>query len=447
MVKNFLLDTNILITFPESIFVFEENNVLLTDTTLEELDDLKTRPGDVGFSAREAIRVLDTIREKGDLVKGVQLPGKGKLKFIMADVDYTKNHLPDGWSLTKPDNKIINTALDKKCILVTNDISMKIKASIAGLKTESLKNQQISDEAFNYKGRDIAFASSEIIDNFYKNGAIRPESLYDYSNIKFIMNEFFIIKDICNENHTALGRFNGTNIVPLRHINERPCDITPRNVGQKFALEALLTPASEIPLVILKGQAGSAKSFLSLAAGLQKTMNENLYRKILIVRPNIKFDEDIGYLKGDEMDKIRPLIRPSLDNLEVLMAGKDDDNESRENKVNYLFDKGIITAEALAYFRGRSIEKLYTICEEFQNSTALQALGTITRAGMDTKIVMIGDPDQIDNPKLGKKNNGLVYAAEKMLGSKLCMQLTFDSGECVRSPLAAEAIESLKLNK
>ena len=163
------------------------------------------------------------------------------------------------------------------------------------------------------------------------------------------------------------------------------------------------------------------------------------------MRPNIKFDEDIGYLKGDEMDKVLPLIRPCLDNIEALLATKEDTLEISKGKVDYLFDSGILTAEAMAYLRGRSLKNVWTIIEEAQNGSPHLAFGTITRAGVGSKIIMIGDPDQIDNPKLDKRNNGLVFASEKMLGSKLCMQVTFSESECIRSVLAAEASQKLKI--
>lgn len=223
----------------------------------------------------------------------------------------------------------------------------------------------------------------------------------------------------------------------------KPCGVKPKNDAQKFAMEALLAPASEIPLVILKGPAGTAKTFLGLAAGISGVMDHKDYRKVLILRPNIKFDEDIGYLKGDEMDKIRPLIRPCLDNLEALLSNVDDNVEEAQSKVDYVFEKGWVTAEALAYLRGRSIANTYILVDEAQNSTPMQMLGILTRAGLNSKIVIVGDPNQIDNPKVDRRNNGLVYAANKMKDSPLCAQLTFSEDECVRSELAKEAAKKL----
>jgi PhoH-like ATPase len=452
--KKFLLDTNILMRSPNSIYVFDDNDVLICDTTLEELDDLKNKPGETGFAAREVIRVLNKLRENGNnLYNGVVLPDGGSLTIVRdctpEEAKKKKGTIPDEWSLNKPDNKIISTALKNNAILVTNDISMSLKAETAGVKTENFKNETVSDESLNYTGRTTVFALPEVINQLYADGKIELEDLYyddDVQIPELSVNEFLIVSDITNTSHTALAYFNGHNIIRIDSKGKNPMDVKARNVGQKFAIEALMKPASEVPLVILKGSAGTAKTFLSLACGLEQTMNNRDYKKVLILRPNIKFDDDIGFLKGDEMDKIMPLIRPCLDNLEALVSHKDDTIEETNDKVKELFDRGYVTAEALAYLRGRSISNTFILIDEAQNTTPNQMLGIITRAGIGTKIVIVGDPYQIDNPKVDKKNNGLVYAAEKMRNSNLCMQLTFENEECTRSPLAMEASKLLSVH-
>ena len=208
-----------------------------------------------------------------------------------------------------------------------------------------------------------------------------------------------------------------------------------------------MAPAEEIPLVILRGPAGTAKTFYSLAVGLDRTIEKDgLYRSLLITRPNIKFDDDIGFLKGDEMDKIMPLIRPCYDNLEQLLGNKEDTHEELASKIEYLFGKGYIKAEAMAYMRGRSLANTYMLVDECQNSTPSQMLGLITRAGKGTKIVIVGDIEQIDNPKLDKRNNGLSFASEKMRGSELCAQILLEDSECERSELSQEASQLLALD-
>lgn len=448
MKKTFLLDTNILMHSPRSVFVFDDNNVCICNATLEELDNLKSKHGEVGYEAREAIRVIEEIRSKGNISEGVKLNKKGTFKVI-PDYNYmpyeeAKDLLPYGWSLEKPDNRIILTAKILDAILVTNDISMSIKAEVAGVKTETYKHDQASEETMKYTGRSVLYAKKEVIDEFCINGSIPIKKLYESKKIKLHPNEFVIITDIENPKHTALGRFDGKEIVVLKYANASPFGVKPKNVGQTFAIEALMAPASEIPLVILSGPAGTAKTFLTLAVGLEQTMERKNYKKMLLFRPNVKFDEDIGYIKGDEMDKIRPLLRPCFDNFEALIGHKDDDPAKIQMKIEHLFDTGYVTAEAMAYLRGRSIAQSVVVCEEAQNSSPSQILGVISRAGIGSKIIIVGDPDQIDTSKLDRRNNGLVYASEKMINSPLCAQITFSSDECVRSPLAQEASELLK---
>ena len=447
MTKNFLIDTNVLMRSPNSIFVFKENNVFVCHSTLEELDNLKTRGGETGYSAREAIRTINELRQHGDLTKGIKLEHGGVFKVIPDAVQTAEGRsvLPMGWPSDKADNRIIATAIISDSILVTNDISLIVKAEAAGAKTENYKHEEVSDSSMKYTGRSTVFAHQDVVNNFYKEDGMFISDLYEPEKIHLHINEFVVIQDITNPKHTALGRFDGENIVKLKYAHTNPFDVKPKNVGQTFAIEALLTPAEEVPLTVLIGKAGTAKTFLALAAGLQKVMHEEEYNRLLLLRPNVKFDEDIGYLKGTEMDKILPLIRPCLDNLEVLLSTSKDSKIMAQSKIDELFERGYIAAEALAYLRGRSIHNQFLLIDEAQNSTPLQAMGIITRAGMGTKIVIVGDPDQIDNPKLDRKNNGLVYSAEKMLDSKLCMQLRFDEEECVRSPLAQEA--SLRLKK
>lgn len=452
MKKTYILDTNILIETPYSIYGFEDNDVVITPTTLEELDGLKKAPGETGYNAREAIRILGELKENGNLLTGVDLPAGGKLRV---EFNHIKEELPEGWSVEKPDNRIIQCAkaLKKitgdKAILVTNDVSMQIKASIAGATVQNYKNTQVKAESVKYTGRREVYAAGNAYNNFKKNNGMDISDLYAEEELELVNNEFLIIHNCDNPSSTQLGVYRKGIISPLRYANQCPSGITPRNVGQIFAQEALMMPASEVPLVILKGPAGTAKTFYSLAVGLEKVMNKNEYRTLLITRPNIKFDEDIGYLKGDEMEKIAPLIRPCYDNLELLLTDdiKAEKRDMMESKIAYLFQTGVIKAEAMAYMRGRSLANLYMLVDECQNSTPNQMLGLITRAGLDTKIVITGDVKQIDNPKLDKRNNGLAFASERMKGSDLCMQVAFDGeGECVRSKLAEEAAERLTTN-
>lgn len=259
-------------------------------------------------------------------------------------------------------------------------------------------------------------------------------------------NEFLLLRADASRNKTHLGCIRHGRAVPLLYADAAPYGVRPRNAGQYFLQEALMRPADEAPLVIIKGQAGTAKTFYSLAVGLEKIVNHPTreYRRILICRPNAQFDTDIGFLPGDEQEKIAPLLRPIRDNLEQLVDGNEDlryENEQElAERIDEIFDRQIIQAEALNFIRGRSLEKTYLIIDEAQNMTPNQVKGIITRAGKGTKIILLGDPNQIDRPFLDERTNGLMYAAEKMKESPLCWQVTMLPGECERSELALDAI-------
>lgn len=339
-------------------------------------------------------------------------------------------------------------------ILVTKDILLRIKAQIIGIRAEDFTTEQVSDKAGQYQGRTEVYVPEDLFQEFKKNG-IPVEAVYTadpeglHSGVKLEENEFVIMKADQSTKKTQLGRVENGIIRELEFKKIRPYGVNPRNAGQYFLQEALMQPASKAPLVIVKGMAGTSKTFYSLAVGLEKLINNpnGEYRRILVSRPNAQFDTDIGFLPGTEQEKISPLMRPIIDNLEQLIDSNEEQRYSNEkelsDKIEELFDRGIIQAEALNYIRGRSIVKTYLIIDEAQNMTPNQVKGIITRAGKDTKIILLGDPNQIDRPYLDEKTNGLSYAAEYMKGSPLCWQLTMTAEECERSLLAMDAIRRL----
>ena len=276
------------------------------------------------------------------------------------------------------------------------------------------------------------------------------DDLEEYTAPFLYTNQFLIIHSMENPKQTALGRYDGKNIVPLYNKESKPLGVVPRNVGQKFMLEALSIDAAKAPLVIIKGPAGTAKTLFSLAVGLQKVLQENKdhYRRILICRPNVTMDEELGFLPGTEQEKISPFMRPIFDNLEILVESDEKERYKNEkqllDKIKDLFDRRIITTEAVAYLRGRSIVKNWVIIDEAQNLSPKQVKAIITRAGEGTKLILIGDPEQIDHPFLDSRSNGLCYASEKMKGSDLCYQVTLKYDECERSPLAYEGSKNYK---
>ena len=450
MPKIYVLDTNVLIQSPYSLLSFEDNTVILPIVCLEELDGLKNDDGERGAIARECIRFLENLRLNGNLLKGVKLSTGGTLRI---EANFIHTDLPEEFS-DKNDNRVLKvckglSTKNTSVTLVTKDILVRLKAQMIGLNAEDFTTEQSPTLSDQYTGRAVVYTSENNFSSFKKKG-ISENDVYTIENgkktkIQAVKNQFFIILSDENVKKSLLGRFDGKYIVPLETLKKEPFGVRPKNVGQRFLQEALFADADLIPLVIVKGAAGTAKTFYSLAVGLEKIIGseERVYRKILITRPNVQFDEDIGFLPGSEQDKIAPFLRPIIDNLEILVDRNETERYKSEKqlrgKIDELFERGIITAEALNFIRGRTITHTFLIIDEAQNLTPKQAKGIITRVGKGTKVVLLGDPQQIDHPLLDERTNGLSYASERMKGSELCYQITMQSDECERSPLAYDA--------
>ncbi len=451
MNKVYVLDTNVMIQSPLALLSFEENDVVLPIVCLEELDRLKSDEGERGANARETIRILEKLRLSGNLLAGVKLPDGGTLRVEANFVNVT---LPEGLPEVKNDNRILKICKGladggERIILVSKDILVRLKAQMMGLTAEDFTTEQSPRLTEQYTGRAVVYTADENMSGFKKKG-LPVEDVYlirgdERTPFLPVVNQFVIIRSELSDKKSLLGRFNGKCIVPLESLKKEPFGIKPKNVGQRFMQEALMQSADAAPLVIIKGPAGTAKTFYSLAVGLEKIMNgsEREYRRILVTRPNVQFDSDIGFLPGSEQEKIAPFLRPVIDNLEVLVDRDEKERYKDEyelaGKIEELFARDYIAAEALNFVRGRTITKTYLIIDEAQNLTPKQAKGIITRVGKGTKIVMVGDPEQIDHPFLDERTNGLSYASEKMKGSSLCFQLSMEPDECERSPLAFDA--------
>lgn len=436
--KTYILDTNVLIQDPNAMFNFGSNEVVISDITIEELDKLKKKNGDLGYSARASIRNIDSLMKKGNILKGIKLDNNGIFRI---ETDCKNTILPEGWDEKSPDNGIMKVAKGlsesrKNIILVSKDAIMRIKSTTMGIKSEDYENEAVDEEYLSYNGRTEIDISNDDIYEFYKNGYIKTDE-------KLTENEFVLLK----AQSTALGRYTNGKIVKLNHLDKHPFGINYLNNGQKFAAEALLSDANVAPLVILKGPAGTAKTFMSLACGLQKVAEEKEYRRMILTRANVSFDNDIGALPGDEISKVSPLMRGCLDNIEVLVDEKSAREYGHEaeinSKVDYLFDRGILDIQAMGYLRGRSITNQILLIDEAQNTSPNQMLGIITRAGKGTKIILCGDLDQIDNTKLDRHTNGLAFALKTMVGSPLCWTIGFESEETSRSKLAEEAAQRM----
>lgn len=451
MPKTFVIDTNVLIQSPLSMVSFEENNLVLPIVCLEELDNMKADEGERGSNARECIRFLERLRLSGNLLDGVPLPGGGSLRI---EQNYTNVALPRDFSESKQDNRLLKVCKGladngTPAILVTKDILLRLKAQLIGIEAEDFTTEQSPVPSEQYTGRADVYTADEKMADLKKKGLF-PEEVYQVSKdekkpFEPVVNQFLIVRSETNERKTILARFNGKNIVLLEHIRKEPFGVKPKNVGQYFLQEALMADADKAPLVIVKGAAGTAKTFYSLAVGMEKMFesDEREYRKILLTRPNVQFDADIGFLPGNEQEKIAPFLRPVIDNLEILVDSNEKERYKSERelrgKIDELFDRGIIAAEAMNFIRGRTITHTYLIIDEAQNLTPKQAKGLITRVGKGTKVILLGDPQQIDHPLLDERTNGLSFAGERMKGSKYCWQITMLPEECERSVLAADA--------
>lgn len=458
MKKTYVLDTNVILYSSGALLSFGDNHVVIPEVVLEELDNFKKDKTDLGANARHAARTIDKLRKEGNLSKGVFLPNGGTLRVEMNHYDTI---MPPAWEKEKPDNRILQVCkalkeLGEDVILITKDIFERIKADTVNIKSEDYYEKVVPENDSQYTGRIEVYVPSYKLEEFYAKKSLNPDDALCYSHEEeayyipeLYTNQFVLMHSMENEKQTALGRFDGKKIVPLYYKDIKPLGLNPRNIGQKFMLEALFTDPIKAPLVIIKGPAGTAKTLFSLAVGLQKIIEENTgqYRRILVCRPNVPMDEEIGFLPGSEEEKIAPFMRPIFDNLEILVDSDEKERYKNEkelqDKIKELFDRRIITTEAVAYLRGRSIVKNWVIIDEAQNLSPKQVKAITTRVGEGTKLILIGDPDQIDHPFMDSRSNGLCYASEKMKGSELCYQVTLKFDECERSPLAYESAQKL----
>ncbi len=455
--KIYVLDTNILISSAgEAIYGFDDNDVVITTTTLEELDNNKTsKKGDVGYGARNAIRIIS------NAFRNSKYPfctiGKGTLRIEPNGQD--SSLLPAGMSLDKADNRIISSTKflannetkqgdrAKPVILVTNDIALQIKAKSAGVNVQGYHNSELDSDEM-YSGRDEIVVKDDVINKLFAEKQVKYTK--KAFGKEFVENEYLLLEG--KSGATALAYYRDGFVYKIDEKLLSVKGITPKNVGQRFAMHALLDP--NIPLVILSGVAGSGKTLLSVAAGLDGVFNEKDYSKqsfnsMLYTRNNVLFDEDIGALPGDEEAKMGPLVRPLTDNLECILKAQGENVHEIRNYIDDYMFQGIVKVESMAYMRGRSINNTFIIIDECQNATPKQIRGICTRLSSGSKCILLGDPTQVDNNYLSSKNNGLVFANQLMKGSKLCAQVEFSSerNECIRSLIARECEERLIVEK
>jgi PhoH-like ATPase len=431
--KNYVLDTNVLLHDPRALFQFKDNNVIVPIYVVEEIDKFKRDLSELGRNARQVSRDLDHFREEnGSLTEGVPLENGGTLRVL-----FTQKELPrELMNQHEADNRILALAMDVKerepamrCVFVTKDINLRIRADALGLVCEDYENDKIENPEVYMGVRELEVGKADI-DAFYAHGELHlPEGINGV-----LPNEFALLKDREAPNHTALSKYNAAKgrFVPLlKSLKEGAWGLRPRNKEQSFALDLLLN--DEIKLVTIVGKAGTGKTLLAIAAGLQKTMEEQFYQKMLVSRPVFPLGKDIGFLPGTVEEKLNPWMQPIYDNVEFLMGlSRADKKAGRSYKE--LVDLGLIAIEPLTYIRGRSIPNQYIIVDEAQNLTPHEVKTIITRVGDNTKIVLTGDPYQIDNPYVDATSNGLVHVVNKFKHERLAGHITLTKGE--RSALA-----------
>lgn len=438
MKKAFVLDTNVLLHDPTAMLQFEENDVVLPITVIEELDRFKKQSDMVGRHARQTSRLLDEMRQIGHLTDGVPLAQtNGTLRVALCQRETLKT-LPPELERDNGDNAILAVALELKrqcdcpVILVSKDTNLRVKANALDLESQDYTTDKI-DVGDLYGGTLEILVDAAQIDEFYASKNVDLEQ-------EVFPNQAITLKDIIDPHHTAVAIANGPEqpIRPLYHLPDSGISrIRPRNREQKFALDLLLN--DNIPLVTLVGKAGTGKTLLAIAAGLHKVADERAYSRLLISRPVVPMGNDLGYLPGDIKDKLAPWMQPLYDNFDLICGTDNAKNKPGHWRRGYeeLMDMGLLQIEPLTYIRGRSIPKQFLIVDEAQNLTPHEVKTILTRAGDGTKIVLTGDVDQIDNPYVDAASNGLTYVVERFKTSDLGGHMTLLKGE--RSKLAEQA--------
>lgn len=448
MVKNYILDTNVLIHDPECIYKFEENNVIIPIIVIEELDNIKKREGMPGFQARNAAREINSLREKGNLNEGVALPGGGILKIELNHV--SSFALPDGFDREKNDNKLIAITKsymqeypDIPTILVSKDLYMSIKGDSLGLVVQDYENDKVKVDQL-YSGHVEVRLTSSDITKIFKKGLPLPKSLRG----SLFPNQFVHIKSNDNDSHEVIAICKNDQLVPLKYQGSSAWGLIPLNKEQQMAFELLMDP--DIHFVSLAGGAGSGKTIMATAVALQKVIEEQAYRKVVFVKPVVPSGNDIGFLPGTEEEKLKPWMGSfydAIDNLFGNRSKKKEKSSKGEHKPTFTVDsfieeyrqRGIIETKTFTYMRGRTLTDSLVIVDETQEITPHLAKLMLTRAGFGSKFIFLGDPtnSQIDNTLVDERSNGLVYTMEKMKPYEIAGHVTLTKVE--RSPLSVLA--------
>ena len=434
--KNYVLDTNVLLHDPNALLNFKDNHVLVPIEVIEEIDKFKRETSERGQNARSVSRRLDALRRQGSLAEGVVLANGGILRIIFEKP--TARPRPAAPDASNVDSRILALAIavsdaerGRPTILVTKDINLRLKADVYGLDAEDYETDQVNLKDL-YTGHFEATVPAGRLANFRMHGEVPvPEGPVRHAN------QYCSLVEEGPSKRSILGRIDpsGTRVVPLQDV-QNVWGIRPKNREQHFALDALLD--DQVKLVTLMGKAGTGKTLLALAAGVKKTVADREFRRLLVARPTVSMGKELGFLPGSLDEKLAPWMQPIHDALELL----GDLNMGREHgRTSDLLRSGTIMVEALSYIRGRSIAHQFMIIDEAQNLTPLEAKTIITRVGQGTKIILTGDPYQIDNPYVDAASNGFTYIVNRFKGQRLSAHVELAQGE--RSELAEVAANIL----
>ena len=460
MRKTFVLDTNVLLHDPAALTRFEDNNILIPIEVVEEIDRFKRDPAEKGRNARQVSRLLDALRAHGNLADGVPNGEQGgTLKVVFCRAE-TLSQLPPELKGGSGDNNILAVALEEQrlqavlgsqppVVLVTKDTNLRIKADAVGLIAQDYTSDRV-DIGDLYPGFCEVWVDAEQMDRVKLPSGLAVEGLVLEAPLQ--ANEGVTLIDRAQPAHTLLARYNGAtaSLQPLlRAPKAKLGRIQSRNREQTFALDLLLDPS--IQLITLVGKAGTGKTLLALAAGLHQVADERIYERLLVTRPVISLGKEIGFLPGDLDEKMGPWMQPIIDNLDFLLGGSEEEGRGaaraggshRGPRSNWtdLKGMGLLEVEAISYIRGRSIPRQFMVVDEAQNLTPHEVKTIVTRVGEGTKILLTGDPYQIDNPYVDAESNGLTWLVERFKGQRLAGHVTLLRGE--RSELAELAANLL----
>lgn len=440
MKKNYVLDANVLLHDPQAIFKFEDNNLIIPIFAIEEIDKFKHEGSERGRNARTIARLLDGLRgiEGNSLSKGVALEGGGTLRIAIPEKRPT---VLVGLETASQDLAILHTAIEMRdrdksmpTVFVTMDTNLRIRADALGVMAQTYENQRVRDPEMEQSVMEVDVPGADV-DTFFQEGILSAPA-----SCILNPNAAVMLRDSAAPSHTALGRYEGqkNQLMALRVPAGGVMGLKPRNREQSFALDLLLDDS--VRLVTLIGKAGTGKTLLAIAAGLKRTVEDGVFNRLLVSRPVMPLGRDLGFLPGDVDEKLNPWMQPIFDNLEFIYshgqrAGKDGRGYMQ------LIESGAIQVEPLTYIRGRSLPHQYLIVDEAQNLTPHEVKTIITRAGEGTKIVLTGDPYQIDNPYVDHASNGLTVVADRFKRERIAGSVVLGKGE--RSDLAELAANLL----